>query len=70
MICVRCFFADHDGTHAVMHEEPYSLFTPCRVYEDSQILPARFTMCLVGTNPTLLQGDGEELLQLHSTEGV
>ena len=67
---MRYFFADRDGTHAVMREEPYSLFTPCPVYEDSQILPARFTMCLVGTYPTLLQGGGEELVQLHSTEGV
>ena len=33
MICVRHFFADRDGTHAVMREEPYSLFTPCRAYE-------------------------------------
>ena len=68
MICVPDFFADRDGTHAVMmHEEPYS---PCRVYEDSQILLTRFTMCLVGTNPTLLQGDGEEMAQINSTEGL
>ena len=63
MICVRNFFVNRDETLAVMHEEAYSLFTPCLVYEDIQILPARFTMCLVGANPTLLQGNGEELVQ-------
>ena len=41
MICVRNICIDRDGIHAVMHEKLYSLFTPCRVYEDSQILSAK-----------------------------
>ena len=55
---------------AAVQEYLRGLYTPVVSMKIHRFCLQRFTMCLVGKNPTLLQRDGKELVQLHSTEGV